>query len=131
MIFCDCMSLLSSIFCCFRYADLLRSGATGSVSISALVSAISAGMRALPEDPVVQTNGCRLLAHIAVNDSNQLAIAKECGVKAVLMAMKNFPCDSAIQESSCRVLGLLSYHCTCHNILLIMSCIKKAVELSF
>ncbi|XP_062523363.1 protein aardvark-like [Corticium candelabrum] len=67
-------------------------------------------MRALPEDPVVQTNGCRLLAHIAVNDSNQLAIAKECGVKAVLMAMKNFPCDSAIQESSCRVLGLLSYH---------------------
>ena len=90
----------------FRYACV-----SGSISINALVSAISTGMRALPKDQIVQTNGSRLLAHIAVKDSNQLPIAKECGVKAVIEAMKNFPSDSAIQESCCRVLGLLSYNC--------------------
>lgn len=94
---------------------MLKSGASGSVSINALVAALSAGMRALPEDQVIQTNGCRLLAHMAVKDSNQLAIAKECGVKAVLEAMKKFPSDSAVQESGCRVLGLLSYNCMLHS----------------
>jgi hypothetical protein len=90
----------------FRYAC-----ASGSISINALVSAISAGMRALPNDHVIQTNGSRLLAHIAVKDSNQLPIAKECGVKAIIEAMKNFLSDSSIQECCCRVLGLLSYNC--------------------
>jgi maleate cis-trans isomerase len=84
--------------------------ASGSISINALVSAISAGMRALPNDHVIQTNGSRLLAHIAVKDSNQLPIAKECGVKAIIEAMKNFLSDSSIQECCCRVLGLLSYN---------------------
>ncbi|XP_065845792.1 uncharacterized protein [Oscarella lobularis] len=92
------------------FADLLKSASPGSVSINALVSAVAGGMNELGDNVTIQMNGCRLLSHCALKESNHVAIAKECGVRATLRTMKGFPKNATIQESGCRLLGLLSYN---------------------
>ncbi len=61
-----------------------------------------------PADAKVQEVGCNALGKLAINDANEVRIAAEGGVGAIVKALQNHPADAKVQEAGCAALHNLT-----------------------
>ncbi len=54
--------------------------------------------------PIAAATGCRVLLFLARNDDNQIKIAGQDGIDAILEAMRTHRSHAGVQEQGCRAL---------------------------
>ena len=67
-------------------------------------------MKNHPADAKVQEACCAALRNLAANDANQVKVAAEGGVGAIVSAMQQHPADAKVQAAACYALQNLTYN---------------------
>ena len=65
-------------------------------------------MKNHPADAKVQEAACYALQNLAINDANEVRIAAEGGVGAIVKALQNHPTNAKVQEAACLALASLT-----------------------